>query len=131
MCGFYRPCRMCGFYQPSLRMQGEIPKQLAQTCLQEGAKCDPPHVVIAEWACSGLGARFEKGGAMAVALLPVPGALVAVHHPTIRIGPARHNYVYRLHFPSGVYRCDRCSEWGGQAGDRLFLFRNAAAGPGP
>ena len=129
MCGFYRPCRMCGFYQPSLRMQGEIPKQLAQTCLQEGAKCDPPHVVIAEWACSGLGARFEKGGAMALALLPVPGALVAVFHPTIRIGPVRHNYIYQLHFPSGVYRCERCSEWG-LAGDRLFLFRNAS-GPGP
>ena len=36
MCGFYRPCRMCGFYQTSLHMQGEIPKQLAQTCLREG-----------------------------------------------------------------------------------------------
>ena len=115
MCGFHRPCRMCGFYQPSLHMQGEIPKQLAQTCLQEGAKCDPPHVVIAEWVCSGLGAGL---------------GVVAVNPPTIRIGPERHNYVYRLHFPSGVYRCDRCSEWG-QAGDRLFLFRNAAAGPGP
>ena len=130
---FHYLCKMCGFYQPSLHMQGEIPKQLAQTCLQEGAKCDPPHVVIAEWACSGLGARFEKGGAMALSLLPVPNVaglgVVAVHPPTIRIGPERHNYVYRLHFPSGVYRCDRCSEWG-QAGDRLFLFQNAA-GPGP
>ena len=56
--------------------------------------------------------------------------LVQIFHPVIGIGPARHNYVYRLHFASsGVYRCDRCSEWG-LAGDRLFLFRNAA-GPGP
>ena len=64
-----------------------------------------------------------------MALYPVPSTLVAVFHPTIRIGPVRHNYVYRLHFASGVYRCDRCSEWG-LADDRLFLFRNAS-GPGP
>ena len=67
---------------------------------------------------------------MALVPVAVPGTLVAVYHPTIRIGPEHHSYVYRLHFPSGVYRCDRCSEWGGQAGDRLFLFQNAA-GPGP
>ena len=66
---------------------------------------------------------------MALALYPVPSTLVAVFHPTIRIGPVRHNYVYRLHFPSGVYRCDRRSEWG-YVGDRLFLFRNPY-GPGP
>ena len=67
---------------------------------------------------------------MALALIdPVPGTLVAVLHPTIRIGPARNNYVYHLHFASGVYQCERDSEWG-VVGDRLFLFRNAA-GPGP
>ena len=62
-----------------------------------------------------------------MALLPVPNVagLGAVFHPTIRIGPVRHNYIYQLHFPSGVYRCERCSEWG-LAGDRLFLFRNAS-----
>ena len=99
-----------------------------------GAKCDPPRVVIAQWACSGLGARVAKFGAMALALLPVPGALVAVFHPTIRIGPVRHNYIYHLHSPGGVYRCERCSEWG-LAGDRLFLFRQrikaSESGPGP
>ena len=55
--------------------------------------------------------------------------LVQVFHPVIRIGPVRHNYVYRLHFPSGVYQCDRGSEWG-RCGERLFLFRNTH-GPGP
>ena len=67
---------------------------------------------------------------MALALVdPVPSTIVAVFHPTIRIGPERHNYVYQLHFASGVYRCERCSDWG-LAGDRLFLFRNPS-GPGP
>ena len=60
---------------------------------------------------------------------PVPATLVAVYTPVIRIGPARHNYVYRLHFPSGVYLCDRGSEWA-RYGNRLFLFRNTL-GPGP
>ena len=67
---------------------------------------------------------------MALALNPAPGTLVAVLHPTIRIGLARHNYVYHLHFASGVYQCERCSEWGVVGVHRFFLFKNAA-GPGP
>ena len=58
---------------------------------------------------------------------PAPSAVLALaapgFHPVIRIGPVRHNYVYRLHFPSGVYRCDTYSQWG-RVGDRLFLFKN-------
>ena len=55
--------------------------------------------------------------------------LVQIFHPVIRIGPVRHNYVYRLQFPSGVYLCDKGSDYG-RFGDRLFLFRNTL-GPGP
>ena len=65
----------------------------------------------------------------AIVPVPVPATLVQVYHPTIRIGAARHNYVYRLHFDSGVYQCERGSEWG-PFGYRLFLFRNPT-GPGP
>ena len=38
--------------------------------------------------------------------------------PVIRVGPARHGFAYRLHFVSGVYRCDRRSYWG-RLGDRV------------
>ena len=62
-------------------------------------------------------------------VIAMNAAIVAVHTPVIRIGPPRHNYVYRLHFHSGVYRCDRGNEWA-LMGDRLFLFRNPD-GPGP
>ena len=47
----------------------------------------------------------------------------------IRIGPERHGYVYMLHFPSGVYRCERGSDWA-NSGDRLFLYRTTG-GPRP
>ena len=66
----------------------------------------------------------------AIVPVPVPGTLVQVYHPTIRIGPERHNFVYHLHFASGVYRCDRCSDWGVVGVHRLFLFKNPT-GPGP
>ena len=65
----------------------------------------------------------------AIVPVPVPATLVQIYHPTIRIGPARHNYVYGLRFNSGVYLCDRGSEWA-RYGNRLFLFRNTL-GPGP
>ena len=65
----------------------------------------------------------------AIVAVPVPATLVQIFHPVIRIGPVRHNYVYRLHFASGVYLCDRGSDYG-RFGDRLFLFRNTL-GPGP
>ena len=55
---------------------------------------------------------------------PVPATVAgtgAVYPRVIRIGPARNNYVYRLHFVSGVYRCDRGSDWA-LGRDRLFLF---------
>ena len=68
--------------------------------------------------------------ALAVIPQPVPATIVAVHPETIRIGPERNGYVYRLLFrASGVYRCDRRSEWGA-VGERLFLFMNTE-GPGP
>ncbi len=41
----------------------------------------------------------------------------------IRIGPKRHNYKYELHFPSGVYRCCRHSDWGADK-EVLFLFKD-------
>ena len=47
----------------------------------------------------------------------------------IRIGPERHGYEYMLHFPSGVYRCERGSDWA-NFGDRLFLYRTTG-GPRP
>ena len=65
----------------------------------------------------------------AIVAFPVPATLVQIFHPVIRIGLARHSYVYRLHFLSGVYLCDRGSEWA-RYGNRLFLFRNTL-GPGP
>ena len=46
----------------------------------------------------------------------------------IRIGPKRHGYMYELHFPSGVYRCCRHSDWGTDK-DVLFLFKDPAYGP--
>ena len=59
---------------------------------------------------SSLGVLFA---AMAIVPVtnPVPATLVAVYPRVIRIGPARHNYVYMLHFVSGVYRCDKGSQW--------------------
>ena len=115
----------------------EIPKRFGPNPPTRGAKCDPQQVVIAQWACSGLGAREGWSSAMAldpnagaIVPVPVPATLVQVYHPTIRIGPPRHNYVYRLHFASGVYQCERCNEWGVVGVHRLFLFMNAA-GPGP
>ena len=65
----------------------------------------------------------------AIVLVPAPATLVQIYHPTIRIGPARHNYVYGLRFASGVYLCDRGSDWA-RYGNRLFLFRNTL-GPAP
>ena len=50
--------------------------------------------------------------------------------PEIRIGPERHGYVYTLHFPSGVYLCERGSEWA-NAGDRLFLYKDTSSQPRP
>ena len=46
----------------------------------------------------------------------------------IRIGPERHGYVYTLHFPSGVYRCQRGSDWAND-GDRLFLCKETSGWP--
>ena len=40
----------------------EIPKRFGPNPPTGGAKCDPHRVVIAQWACSGLGARVEKVG---------------------------------------------------------------------
>ena len=65
----------------------------------------------------------------AIVPVPVPAALVQIYHPVIRTRPARHNYVYGLHFASGVYLCDRGSEWA-RYGHRMFLFRNTL-GTGP
>ena len=48
----------------------------------------------------------------------------------IRIGPESHGYVYTLHFPSGVYRCERGSDWA-KAGDRLFLYKETFSPPRP
>ena len=69
--------------------------------------------------------------AMAIvpATYPVPATLVNWYPPVMRIGPVRHNYKYQLHFVSGVYRCERCNDWG-VMGDRLFLFMNPER-PGP
>ena len=50
--------------------------------------------------------------------------------PEIRIGPERSGYVYTLHFPSGVYLCERGSEWA-NAGDRLFLCKDTTSQPRP
>ena len=47
----------------------------------------------------------------------------------IRIGPERHGYVYRLRYSSGVYQCERGSDWA-NVGDRLFLYRTPG-GPRP
>ena len=81
MFAIHRPCRMCGFYRPSLHMYAhvgpvrcvasigqvrsyavEIPKRFGPNPPTGGATCDPHPVVIAQWACSGLGARVEKVG---------------------------------------------------------------------
>ena len=91
----------------------EIPKRFGPNPPTGGAKCDRhQRVVIAQWACSGLGAREGWSSAMAldpnagaIVPIPAPATLVQIYHPTIRIGPARHNYVCRLHFASGVYQC--------------------------
>ena len=48
----------------------------------------------------------------------------------IRIGPESHGYVYTLHFPSGVYRCERGSD-DANAGDRLFLYKDTISPPRP
>ena len=40
----------------------EIPKRFGPNPPTRGAKCGPQQVVIAQWACSGLGARVEKVG---------------------------------------------------------------------
>ena len=66
--------------------------------------------------------------------LAVPGEPPAAFPAQIRIGPERHNYVYDLRFTSGVYQCCRCSDWGNDGRDRLFLFKNSPevdSGPGP
>ena len=47
----------------------------------------------------------------------------------IRIGPVHHHYDYELHFPSGVYRCGRPSDWG-HDGNLLLLFKDSDW-PGP
>ena len=67
--------------------------------------------------------------AIVPATYPVPSSIVNMYPPVMRIGPVRHNYVYQLHFVSGVYWCERCSDWG-VMGDRLFLFMNPER-PGP
>ena len=48
----------------------------------------------------------------------------------IRIGEERFGYVYTLHFPSGVYRCERGSDYA-NAGDRLFLYKETFSPPRP
>ena len=50
--------------------------------------------------------------------------------PKIRIGPERHGYVYTLRFPSGVYLCERGSEWA-HTGNRLFLHKDTISPPRP
>jgi len=60
---------------------------------------------------------------------PPPDTQVTLALPAeIRIGPKRHGYMYELHFPSGVYRCCRHSDWGADK-DVLFLFKDPAYGP--
>ena len=59
-----------------------------------------------------------------------PVAVIGSSFPLeIRIGPERHGYVYMQNFPSGVYRCERGSDWA-NFGDRLFLYRTTS-GPRP
>ena len=66
-----------------------------------------------------------------VEVVPVETRIVEVSFPLkLRIGPARHRYVYTLHFPSGVYRCDRGSDWANN-GDRLFLYKETFSPPRP
>ena len=58
-------------------------------------------------------------------------AVIEVHHPQlIRIGPARHNYVYHLHNASPLYLRDRSSDWG-SINDRPWLLHGESSGSPP
>ena len=66
-----------------------------------------------------------------VEVVPAETRIVEVSFPLeIRIGPERHGYVCMLHFPSGVYRCERGSDYA-NAGDRLFLYKETFSLPRP
>ena len=50
--------------------------------------------------------------------------------PKIRIGPAHNHYVYDLRFGSGVYCCERCSQWCDDAHLAVFRTQENAVSPG-
>ena len=87
---------------------------------------DDSQKTLTEWV------PVEHVGANSESTLPVPSETRIVERTSfpleIRIGPERHGYVYTLHFPSGVYRCQRGSDWAND-GDRLFLCKETSGWP--